>query len=327
MRDSENVNEIGAEIPKIDMLRIKVPRCARRNNEAVYPIRGGQDARPTLRKAWLLVILVLASVIGATSASAGILNTNLVLNGDAETGIGDPSGNSVPSIPGWTTNNGTMTVVQYGASGGFPLLTDPGPANRGTNFFAGGYHGAISSAYQNIDVSSAAALIDARVMSSVLSGWLGGFSSQEDDTVLTATFLDATGTNALGTVSIGPVSAVDRTNNTALLFRQAATAVPPGTRTVQLLLVMTLFEGSFNDGYADNLSFVLETAPRLQIAGTGNSATLTWPTNAAAWHLESTVSTSGGWTNLPGSPATLGTNFVATVSATNHQQFFRLAYP
>lgn len=280
-----------------------------------------------MRWIFFVVAMAISFAVGNSRASAGILNTNLVFNGDAETGIGDPNGNPVPSVPGWTTNNGTFTVVQYGGVGGFPLLTDPGPPNRGTNFFAGGNGGVISSAYQNIDVAGAAALIDARAATCVLSGWLGGYASQDDNATLTATFLDATGTNTLGSVSIGPVLALDRTNNTGLLFRQSTAAVPAGTRTVQLLLVMTRSEGLFNDGYADNLSFVLQSAPRLQIAGPASSPTLAWSTNASAWRVESTTALAGNWSNFPVSPATLGTNFVATISATNHQQFFRLAYP
>jgi len=303
------------------MHKFELPGSALWNPKRTGPFRGWRNACPAL-----LVALTLGLLFGAARLQAGILNTNLVFNGGAETGVGDAAGGPVPSIPGWTTNGGTFTVVQYGCCG-FPLLTDPGPPNRGTNFFGGGEGGVVSSAYQNIDVSSAAAVIDSGAVAGVLSGWLGGYDSQADDAELTATFLDTTGATTLGSLSIGPVSPIDRTNNTALLFRQAATPVPAGTRTVQILLTLTRFEGNFNDGYADNLSFILQSAPRLQIAGPGTSVKVTWPTNANAWHLQSTTAASGGWTNLPAASATVGTNFVVTISATSVQQFFRLTYP
>jgi hypothetical protein len=34
-------------------------------------------------------------------------------------------------------------------------------------------------------------------------------------------------------------------------------AVPPGTRQVEIKVVMTRTDGAYNDGYADNLSLVL----------------------------------------------------------------------
>ncbi len=90
----------------------------------------------------------------------------------------------------------------------------------------------------------------------VLSGFLGGFATQNDRATLTATFKDGGG-GTLAIASIGPVTNVDRGNVTGLLFRTTSGSVPAGTRTVDLLLTLTRAAGFSNDGYADNLSLVL----------------------------------------------------------------------
>ena len=61
----------------------------------------------------------------------------------------------------------------------------------------------------------------------------------------------------LGDVQIGPVTAADRGELTGLLDRSTAGLVPAGTRSVDLVLTATRYQGSSDDGYADNLSFVL----------------------------------------------------------------------
>src|SRR5262249_30611195 len=65
-----------------------------------------------------------------------LFGRNLLANGDAEGGTGSDNGDAMPA-PGWMSTDG-LAVVQYGASGGFPDATTPGPDDRGVNFFAGG---------------------------------------------------------------------------------------------------------------------------------------------------------------------------------------------
>jgi hypothetical protein len=179
---------------------------------------------------------------------------NLIVNGDAESGPGG-DGTVVVPVPGWMTS-GNFTVIKYSTGAGFPTPTDPGPPNRGENFFGGGPDSASSSATQSINVSSSATAIDAGKVAYGLSGYLGGFGSQEDNAVLTITFNSATNA-ALGTASIGPVTATDRNNATGLLPRATSGIVPAGTRQIDVLLQMTRTGGNSNDGYADNLALVL----------------------------------------------------------------------
>src|SRR5271169_665406 len=84
------------------------------------------------------------------SAHAVPYSTNILVNGSAEAGPNSPTGAPV-SVPGWTTSS-AFTVVPYGAAGGFPQTSDPGPPDRGVQFFAGG-NAATSSATQDMDVS------------------------------------------------------------------------------------------------------------------------------------------------------------------------------
>src|SRR5262249_50909882 len=148
------------------------------------------------------------------------------------------------------------TVVFYGGTPLFPQLSDPGPQNRGNHFFAGGPDSATSSASQVIDLSASYAswfnAIDGNKVTFVLSGYLGGYTDQEDRTTLRLTFLDARSLQ-LGETTIGPVTAAERDDQTGTFLRQSEGSVPVGTRQIAVQLEMTRFLGTYNDGYADNL--------------------------------------------------------------------------
>ena len=140
--------------------------------------------------------------------------------------------------------------------GGFPELTDAGPANRGSNLFTGGPSAGSSSGFQLINLAPDASVIDAGKATFTLSGYFGGFSTQNDYSFLTADFLDASN-NSLGSTQIGFVSSADRGGVSGLLLRSTDGFVPVGARTINLGLGMVRTDGTYNDGYADNLSLVL----------------------------------------------------------------------
>jgi hypothetical protein len=198
-----------------------------------------------------------ASSTPALSPTPTGLGPNLLVNGDAEAGPGSPDGGVVP-VPGWKPT-GSFTAVQYDTPAeDYFKSSDPGPPNRGKSYFAGGPDSPSSSASQEVDVASKAKAIDAGKATFKLAGWLGGWSTQEDNAVLTITFADANG-SGVGTASIGPVTAADRQGKTSLIYKEATGSVPGGTRKIKVVLLMTRLEGVYNDGYADNLS--------LQVAG------------------------------------------------------------
>jgi PEP-CTERM motif len=203
----------------------------------------------------------LAGMLLALSASlplvgnAATFGSNLIVNGNAEADTGSNDGGIIGTVTGFT-RTGDFTEVAYSAGGGFPLSTDPGPASRGLNFFSGGPNATLSTGTQSIDVSAGAVAIDGGGTSFDLSAFLGGFLTQPDDAVLSISFLGAASAS-LGSASIGPVTNADRSSLTGLLFQETTGFVPVGTRSIGVTLSLTRFEGTYNDGYADNLSLVL----------------------------------------------------------------------
>jgi hypothetical protein len=218
------------------------------------------------------------------------LSGNLIVNGDGEMAPGSMDGKSVPT-PGWTAT-GEATAIQYGASGGYPKTTDPGPPDRGMNFLGGGQDDATSSLAQTVDVSRCGTAIDNGNVSYALSAWLGGWEGQDDHAIVTVDFQDATG-GALGTAALGPVLAADRSQDTGFLQRSTHSRVPKGTRALRIEVVMTRTEGTTNDGYLDDLS----------LAFTDGAAV---PNDAAASDGGSADTTGGDDGSAPDSPAESG---------------------
>jgi len=215
-------------------------------------------------------------VISAVGAAA--LDTNLIVNPGAEAGAAAANENVIVAIPAWTTGTGTPTVIAYG-NGGFPAVDSPGPVNRGKQFFAGG-NVAFSTLTQDVDLSALAAIIDQGQTRAELSGFLGGFLAQDDRAVVNADLRNAAGAT-VATLTIGAVTAADRGNVTGLLLRSAEAAIPAGVRSARVTLSMTRAEGSSNDGYADEISFVVRPGkPQVSFSATaltvaeGASATI-----------------------------------------------------
>ena len=196
--------------------------------------------------------LVSAVAAGAAPEAA----RNLIVNGTAEQGEASPTGYSVVAeIPGWT-RAGKFTVVAYGAPNGFPGPDVQTAVTGAGKFFAGGPANAGSAITQDIAVSSKKALIDAGKARATLSGWLGGFASQNDALVATAWFLGASG-GKLGQMRIGPVGAAARGSVTKMVQKTATKPVPKLTRTIRVTLGANRTSGDYNDGYADNLSLTV----------------------------------------------------------------------
>lgn len=225
-----------------------------------------------------LVALFSCAILGFSPVLAATIsfNQNLIINGDAESDVGSSDGAPIGAVKGFASTAGNFTVVKYGAViSGFPLLssTDPGPSGRGLNYFAGGPP-AVSIAHQVIDISTIASSIDLGSTRYQLSGFLGGWGNQGDNVVVRANFLNSA--NApIGFAAIGPVSNVDRGNVTSLLPRLTAGDVPMGTRSIDVSLAFTRTVGTYNDGFADNLSLTLAPVPvpaALWLFGSGLAA-------------------------------------------------------
>lgn len=179
----------------------------------------------------------------ATSAQAqATLGSNLIVNGDAESGVA-----------GWTGFDGYSMFQSVGYGSNWVLPTQPGPVDRGASMFAG--LTAQAAGYQTVDLGA----LGGQPLNYALTGWLGGWSSQGDNALLYASFLDTVG-NEIGHAALGPVTPVDRNNQTGLFFRSEAGVLPASTAAVMFSLSMERQGGGDNDGYADNLSFVVTSA-------------------------------------------------------------------
>ncbi|MGD9634448.1 MAG: pentapeptide repeat-containing protein [Pirellulales bacterium] len=222
---------------------------------------------PGLALASAPLLLLLFAELASAGTPAIELGLNLISNPGAE--IGSRLSDGMIQLDDWTVTSGPLgadglTGVAWGQPGGFPTFADPGPqptSTRGTYFFAGG-NNEHSSATQTIagmapEVQSA---IDGGRVPFNLNGWLGGYTFpgdwQNDNARLTVRFLDDSH-QVINTAAIGPVTDADRDHRTGLLYRDAIGFVPAGTRSIGVDLEMTRFGGSYNDGYADNLSLTL----------------------------------------------------------------------
>ena len=182
------------------------------------------------------------------------LGVNLVFNGDAELERGYWPSDQDASIPGWT-DNGTLTTWIYGAPT-YILMDDPGPSDRGVNYFGGG-SGGDSSMHQDIDLSAIQSDIQSRSITYSLTAFIGGYSTQDDCMEILVEFFDSSG-NLLLSGGIGPLYAEDRNNTTGIYLRGEIGEVPPSSAYVRVTLNAYLSYG-YNDAYADNVSLILST--------------------------------------------------------------------
>ena len=204
----------------------------------------------------LALLVAAAFVASALPARAATTSANLLVDAGAESAAQCSSnGLDGMTMPGWTIVSGEPNAVCYGAAGGYPDASTPGSSTRGKQFFAGGATGNGDLA-QTVDVSSAAASIDAGGVSYNLSGWLGGYGNQNDRVGMTATFLNGSGAS-VGSATVAAVTNTDRGNTTKFLQRSATGSLPAGTRSVKVDLLFTWTTGNTTDGYADDVSLTV----------------------------------------------------------------------
>ncbi len=199
---------------------------------------------------WMVMTALLAAGSFAHAASSG----NLLVGSDGEAGNCTTDWHAVTTVPGWNVAQGNPAIVCY-SIGSFGTPSSPAP---GKAFLADGPYGD-SALQQQVDVSAAHAAIDGGTVGYTLSGWLGGWTTYAGQAQVSATFLDASG-HALGSpAQIGGVTAAARNYQTKFIAKSATGNVPTGTRTISVLLQFTNTSGSYNVGYADNLSLTLTT--------------------------------------------------------------------
>jgi len=212
---------------------------------------------------YLLATALLA--VACSGQAAVVYGNNLVVNGDAEAGV-----------TGWSgfDEYGMIQSVNYGSN--WVLPTQPGPLDRGGSMFAG--LGQYATAYQTLDFGTTTT----QDIAYSLSGWLGGWSDQGDNALFYVQFLDEFDSEIAG-AAIGPVTPQDRNNQTGLFYREAAGLVPAGTSKLAFWLSMERLVSSDNDGYADNLSFVLRAPDVSDVPEPGIAATFLCGLGMLGW--------------------------------------------
>src|SRR5579859_1883684 len=196
------------------------------------------------------------------SRSTSLLLTNLVRNGDAELAMGSPN-MSPAGLPYWTASSdigsGPTAVTYFGywpGSLGFPTPTAPGPTDRGLSFLAGGKGTNLGTLTETVDVSSLASSIDAGRLTYDFSGYFGGKGSVDDYAYGVLYFYDASN-SAVPSSQIGSFVAVDRGNQTELLFSSTQATVPANTRHIEIDVIFLRTTSGDNYGLADDLSLIL----------------------------------------------------------------------
>lgn len=200
-----------------------------------------------------------------------VFGANVIVNPGAEDSLASPDSSTPVSVPGWTSSGPATSIRWATTSGNFPALVDRGPVVRGVNLFSGGANNAASWLAQTIDVSALATHVDQGAVHFRFAGYLGGFSSQEDNARVSVRFTTAGGALLDSTV-IGPVSATDRAGGTSLLYRSTTGTVPALTRRLVVTQWFTRSAGSYDDGYADSLGFQMDLLPSAGVAAANANA-------------------------------------------------------
>ncbi|CAF1053532.1 unnamed protein product [Adineta steineri] len=159
-----------------------------------------------------------------------ISKSNLLINGDAETGPCE-LGKNVTHPTGWMYD-GPITQVRYNNTAADQFFTSPGPSDRGNCYFYG-HISAVTSMWQYINMTNSIdpILIDNQRVYFNFSAWIGGYAFHNDNAQVSLAFIDQANQNINSNITLGPVSAGDRGSVTSLLFRQANGLVPIGARS------------------------------------------------------------------------------------------------
>jgi hypothetical protein len=188
---------------------------------------------------------------------------NLVQNPGGEAGPGQTSNSAAGAVgfipPGWEwatvpEKEAGFVAARYGAHPYFPSKAVSAQIGGGTNFLWAGYPVQRSVASQLIDVSSAAAEIDAGGVKACLSGYLGSLKKNRDSSIQLALELLSEDGAKLGQVGVPAVRGATLAETT-LLRRAAQGAVPRNTRQLRVVLTgQRPVAGGSIYGFADNIA-------------------------------------------------------------------------
>ncbi len=215
-----------------------------------------------------LCTLTLVLGVGAFATTFG---TNLIVNGDAEsyTLVNPGVTFGVADFTDWT-RTGHASYVNYPDFCCFHYVTDPGTEAFGAGYFLGGDQ-ASSELTQSIFIGDQSALVDAGRVNFDMRGWLSSARQTAtgaiDSVAFSVRFVDGLGNDLGGT----GIASLDQAELTALgspvtsqgYFQLSVSQglVPAGTRSLDVALLFTRFNGTILNAAADNLGFQLIQTP------------------------------------------------------------------
>jgi len=228
------------------------------------------------------------------------LNTNLISNPGAESATPYPASYDLPAasaneqepacwtISGQSTNpGGIVSALAYVPAKGAgqsskpanPATPDP---NKGTNLFYGGISSGPVLADSNVWSYATQAInldgLEVAGQKFLLSGYLGGTTTQSDFTDVSVLFETSSGKPIEPGVpfQIGPVTPAQRSSATSLVFRQFTGIVPAGAAKAVVTIAMEQVGAgpADNDGMADDLDLTIGAS--VTAAPTPTLVTLPW---------------------------------------------------
>ena len=113
--------------------------------------------------------------------------TNLLANGDAETGATSYRGYDEVIVPGWRVVEGLPTVVRYGAKGGLPADDLPRSGQPWQGILRR-WVGGTPCLEQDVPLAAPGGGPLARGTKVTVDGWLGGLAASKDNPSVTLTF-------------------------------------------------------------------------------------------------------------------------------------------
>lgn len=109
--------------------------------------------------------------------------------------------------------------------------------------------------WQSIDIKSYvdSVLVDSSLVKFNLTAWMGGYLSQDDSVEVTLTFFNSTNQYLDNAIRLGPVLGIDRGGVTSLILQKYTGLVPVGARSLTVIVTITRYSGSWNNGDVDNI--------------------------------------------------------------------------
>jgi hypothetical protein len=172
---------------------------------------------------------------------------------------------------GWTADAGSLAAQ----------TTQGGVNPRSGSYFFTAYQSAAMEVHQDIALdASLLADVDANLLRLTFSAWQAGYSADADTGRLRVKFYDEGST----LLAIADTATYD--GGASWVQKTIETFVPPGTRTIRLVLIATRVSGTYCDAYFDDLEAHLDLAdkypyPLLLANPGGESGTAGW-TNVAS---------------------------------------------